>query len=136
MTTSPTAKMLSEAIDASDMTQREIADRIGMNNANVISMMKQGITRVPLNRIPAFSKTLDMDAQAFLMTAIEEYHPGTREVLVDVLGLPFSETEMKVLGLMRSAEASGIVDAIEPLWTYLKPVLKLIEAEGSKGKSS
>ena len=68
--------MLSDAIEASDLTQREVADRIGMKNANVISMMKQGITRVPLSRIPALSQALDMNAQAFLMTAIEECRQG------------------------------------------------------------
>ncbi|MBO9474122.1 hypothetical protein J7413_11290 [Shimia sp. R10_1] len=123
MTASPTATMLTQAIDASDMTQKETSDRIGMNNANVISMMKQGITRVPLGRIPALSETLQINAQTFLMTAIEEYHPGTHEVLVDVLGLPLSDTEMRLLSLLRTTEASGIVDAIGPLWRYLENLL-------------
>ncbi|WP_412552414.1 hypothetical protein [Shimia sp. MIT1388] len=125
MTASPTAKILANAIDASELTQREIADRIGMRNPNVISMMKQGITRVPLNRIPALSETLEINAQTFLMTAIEEYHPGTHEVLVDVLGLPLSDTEMRLLGLLRTTEASGIVDAIGPLWRYLETLLEV-----------
>ncbi|MBO9395827.1 hypothetical protein J7400_03980 [Shimia sp. R9_2] len=126
MTASPTATMLAQAIDASDMTQKEISDRIGMNNANVISMMKQGITRVPLGRIPALSETLQINAQTFLMTAIEEYHPGTHEVLVDVLGLPLSDTEMRLLSLLRTTEASGIVDAIGPLWRYLENLLAVV----------
>ena len=129
MTASPTAKLLAKAIDATDLTQREIADRIGMKNANVISMMKQGITRVPLSRIPALSKSLGINAQTFLMTAIEEYHPGTHEVLVDVLGLPLSDTEVRLLGLLRTTEASGIVDAIGPLWRYLETLLELAAEE-------
>lgn len=120
MTASPTAKLLANAIDASELTQREIADRIGMRNPNVISMMKQGITRVPLSRIPALSETLKIDAQTFLMTAIEEYHPGTHEVLVDVLGLPLSRTEMRLLGLLRATDTRGMVDAIGPLWRFLE----------------
>ncbi len=48
MTLSPTAQMLARAIDESDLTQREIADRVGVNHPNVLSMMKQGLTRVPL----------------------------------------------------------------------------------------
>lgn len=136
MTASPTAQMLAEAIDASDLTQREIADRVGLNNANVISMMKQGITRVPLSRIPAFAKIMEMNAQLFLMTAIEEYHPGTHEVLADVLGLPLSEMEMQVLGFMRTAAGRGIVDAIESLWKHLPTVLSLIGTEGFEEKNT
>lgn len=96
-----------------------------MRNPNVISMMKQGITRVPLNRIPALSETLEINAQTFLMTAIEEYHPGTHEVLVDVLGLPLSETEIRLLDLLRTTEASGKVDAIGPRWRYLETLLEV-----------
>ncbi|WP_248411263.1 helix-turn-helix transcriptional regulator, partial [Aliiroseovarius sp. S2029] len=57
---SPTANNLSDAIDASGLTQREIADRVGFNHPNVLSMMKQGVTRVPLQRIPALAQTLGM----------------------------------------------------------------------------
>ncbi|MBO9407844.1 helix-turn-helix transcriptional regulator [Shimia sp. R9_1] len=129
MTASPTAEMLAQAIDASEMTQKEIADQIGMKNANVISMMKQGITRIPLSRIPALSETLQINAQTFLMTAIEEYHPTTHEVLADVLGLPLSETEMRLLDLLRTTEASGFIDVIGPLWRHMERLLELVTEE-------
>lgn len=94
MTFSPTANMLAAAIDNSGMTQREIADRVGFNHPNILSMLKQGDTRVPLNRIPALAQTLGMDQRRFLLLAIEEYHPGVHEVLCDVLGLPLTDAEM------------------------------------------
>ena len=92
-TISTTATMLAEAIEKSELTQREIADRVGFKNANIISMLKTGETRVPLDRIPALSQTLGMDERLFLMIAIEEYHPGVHEVLVDVLGLPLPSSK-------------------------------------------
>lgn len=129
MTASPKAKTLTKAIDASELIQREIADRIGMRNPNVISMMKQGIKRVPLNRIPALSETLEINVQTFLMTAIKEYHLGTHEVLVDVLGLPLSETEMRLLDLLRTTEASGFIDVIGPLLRHMERLLELVTEE-------
>lgn len=50
---SPTAIMLADAIEKSELTQREIADRIGFKNANIISILKTGEARVPLDRISA-----------------------------------------------------------------------------------
>lgn len=129
MTASPKAKTLTKAIDASELIQREIADRIGMRNPNVISMMKQGIKRGPLNRIPALSETLEINVQTFLMTAIKEYHLGTHEVLVDVLGLPLSETEMRLLDLLRTTEASGFIDVVGPLLRHMERLLELVTEE-------
>ena len=46
----PTAIMLADAIEKSELTQREIADRIGFKNANIILILKTGEARVPLDR--------------------------------------------------------------------------------------
>lgn len=43
-----------------------------MKNTNLISMMKQEITRIPLSLIPALAETLQINAQTFLTTAIDE----------------------------------------------------------------
>ena len=93
---SMTAIKLSNAIEASDLTQREIADGVGFRQANIISMLKSGETRVPLDRIPALAQTLGMNERDFLLTAIAEYHPGIHEVLVDILGLPLSDAELGI----------------------------------------
>ena len=106
-TTSPTAQMLAAALDASDLTQREVAARAGFNNANVLSMMKTGETNVPLMRIPALASVLALDAQEVLMTAIKEYYPTIHEVLVDILGLPLSAEEMEAMAELRMQELVG-----------------------------
>ena len=74
MTFSPKANRLRRAIDASDLTQRKVADRASFHHANVISMMKSGDMMVPLNRIPALAQALGVDEQEFLIGAIAEYH--------------------------------------------------------------
>ena len=122
---SPTANMLAKALEESDLTQREVADRVGFRNANIVSMMKTGETRVPLDRIPALAQTLGMDEQDFLILAIQEYHPGVHEVLVDVLGLPLSDAELGILTMFRMASLRGEIEVKGPLKKALEGLLEL-----------
>lgn len=71
-----TAEMLAEAVKASGMTDQEIADQTGLVYSNMVSMMKQGLIRVPLDRIPALAQVLGMDPQTFMDRATREYGAG------------------------------------------------------------
>ncbi len=124
-TMSPTAMMLADAIEKSELTQREIADRVGFKHANIISMLKTGETRVPLDRIPSLAQTLGMDERLFLMIAIEEYHPGVHEVLVDVLGLPLSDAELGILTMFRMASIRDEIEVQGPFKKTLEGLLAL-----------
>lgn len=103
MTTMTTAGMLANAIEASPLTQREIAHRAGFNHVNVLSMMKAGLTKVPLPRVPTLAKVLEMDEQAFLLHAIREYEPETYDVLIASFGLALSEDERALISQLRAA---------------------------------
>ncbi len=124
-TISPTAMMLTKAIEDSDLTQREIADRVGFKNANIISMLKNAETRVPLERIPALANTLGMDEREFLMVAIEEYHPGVHEVLVDVMGVPLSDAELAIITMFRMSGMRGDIEVADAFRAAIEAVLAL-----------
>lgn len=130
MITSPTAAKLAAAIEASELTQREIADRVGFKQANIISMLKSGETRVPLDRIPALARTLGMDEREFLILAIAEYHPGVHEVLVDVLGLPLSDAELGILTMFRMASLRDEIEVEGPFKQALEGLLDLAAMAG------
>lgn len=127
---SPTAAMLEKAIEASELTQREIADRAGFKHANIISMLKSGETRVPLNRIPALTQTLGMNEREFLILAIQEYHPGVHEVLVDILGLPLSEAELGIVTMFRMANLRDEIEVEGPFKQALEGLLALAAMAG------
>jgi transcriptional regulator with XRE-family HTH domain len=78
---SPTAIYFTQAIDASGLTQREVARRAGFAKPNVISMMKHGGTKIPIARIPDLARALDVDPREFLATAMEEYQPEIWKVI-------------------------------------------------------
>jgi transcriptional regulator with XRE-family HTH domain len=100
-TSSPTARFLAYAIDYSRKTQREIAEEVGLS-ANSISMMKNGICKVPINRIPALAEACGVDPVTFLKIAMEEYEPEAWTVLHEVFGGLLAEDELRWLRILRS----------------------------------
>lgn len=48
MTADRTLSLLTEAIGASTLSHEEIAVEVGLSKTNVLSMMLQGLTRLPL----------------------------------------------------------------------------------------
>lgn len=75
------AKLLRDRIDrlASQKTQREIAAEIGYDKPNVLSMYKRGEAKVPLDRIPAFAKALDLDTATLFRLGLEQWWPGSEK---------------------------------------------------------
>ena len=125
MISSPTARMLDEAIQNSPLTQAEIAKRAGFPKPNVLSMMKSGQTKVPLARVPSLAAVLDIDETQFLDCALAEYHPEVHEVLTEVLGLPLEPDEEALLGLFRIANLGGNVRLEGPLRDALVNLFEL-----------
>ena len=103
MPSSPTAKMLEKIIDQTPLTQREIAQRVGFPKPNVMSMMKNGEMKVPIERIPALAAACDVDPLPLLSCAMEEYAPAAWRVLHAQTGEPVSEDEMIFLKAYRAA---------------------------------
>ncbi|SDF12093.1 hypothetical protein [Limimaricola pyoseonensis] len=97
MTKSPTAEFLKLALANGDLTQRKIAQKAGLPKPNVLSMMKTGETKVPLNRIPARAETCEVDAATFIRIAMTEYHPDIWRVLREELGGNLTESEVELV---------------------------------------
>ena len=55
------AEFIADRLAAIDKTQRQVATECGLENANVITMFKQGATKLPLNRIGPLAKALEVD---------------------------------------------------------------------------
>lgn len=81
---SKVAVFLTSAIDASTKTQLEIADEVGFPKSNVISMMKMGVTKLPIPRVPAMAKALDRDPVDLFRLCMEEYMPDMLKVCDEI----------------------------------------------------
>jgi transcriptional regulator with XRE-family HTH domain len=71
------AEYLSSLIDLSDKTQAEIAKEANLGRPNVVSMLKNGTTKVPLHKAPGLAKV----AEALEEAGIEPVSQNERDIL-------------------------------------------------------
>lgn len=60
-------------------SQAEIASEAGFPNANFISMIKNGTSKLALDRVPALAKALECDAALLFRMALEQLSGSTTE---------------------------------------------------------
>ncbi len=130
MTVPTVAERLREALDASPLTQREIATLAGFARSNVISMMKSGEMKVPLDRLPGLARALGIDPAEFLSLALREYHPDVHEALQSVMGVPLQADEVKLVRMYRRANTRGSLKLEGPLLSRIRTLLWLARQAG------
>jgi DNA polymerase III epsilon subunit-like protein len=79
-------EFLSQEIDRCGKTQVQIAMEAGFPRANIITMFKKGIAKVPVRRVPALAEALGVDPAHFLRIVLNEYQPEMLATLESVLG--------------------------------------------------
>lgn len=98
------AQYLEQLIALSPMSQKEMAEKAGYDKPNMITMIKQGRTKLPLNKIAVFAEILGIDKVHLLRIVLQEYLPEVLEILEDILGKSMiTESEMKLVKAVRSA---------------------------------
>lgn len=99
------AKFLDKRIGQLPKTQRELAQDMGYTRPNILSMMKSGEAKVPLDRVPAMAKALDADVAHFFRMALEQHFRGTEvtKVINDIFGTVVSKNEADWLEVVRDA---------------------------------
>jgi transcriptional regulator with XRE-family HTH domain len=80
------AEYITRAIDLSGKSQAELCDALGYPNRNVITMFKQGRTKLPVNRVRALAIALGVDPAVLLRLVMNEYSPEAWQVIEDTLG--------------------------------------------------
>jgi len=88
-----TAEFLDWAIDRANLTDKEFADALGVMKPGVITMMRRGQVKLPLQQVPAIARAVDVDPAFMLRMALAEYMPEVFEVMVETFGKPLSENE-------------------------------------------
>ncbi|WP_431064792.1 XRE family transcriptional regulator [Methylotuvimicrobium sp.] len=101
------ADFLEKVINQSTYSQKEIADMAGFNSPNIITMLKQGLTKVPVERIPALARVLDIDRVEFFELVMKSYRPKEYAVIVEIFGDPISDAERRIIRLLREVIPDG-----------------------------
>jgi len=92
-------------LENSGKTQKAIALEVGFGLRNVISMMKTGDMKVPIDRAPALARACGADPAAFTRLVLAEYMPEVLEMVVAELGVPTAHPR-----LSDEAETDGALE--------------------------
>ena len=97
------AQYLTFHINNSEKTQRQIALEIGYTKPNIITMFKQGATKLPLDKIGPLAKALEIAPDDLFFKVMTEYMPETFEALSPFLcGQMLSKDELEMLDNYRT----------------------------------
>ena len=89
-------------------TQKQIAHEAGFVNANMLSLLKSGSSKIPIDRVPALAKALETDP-AYLMRLVLEQSVGrtAAQAIIDVCGTPVTEREKQWLEELRDVSGDS-----------------------------
>jgi transcriptional regulator with XRE-family HTH domain len=99
------AEYLTVQISSCGKSQQEIARDVGFEKPNIITMLKQGKSKLPISRVGKMAKALGVDPWYLYQLAMREYEPDTWGTIeTEVLrGQPvLTENEKGILQLLRS----------------------------------
>jgi transcriptional regulator with XRE-family HTH domain len=102
----PIAQYLSKQIDiqvSMGKKQRQIAQEIGYDKPNMISMFKRGEAKVPLDKIPLLARSLSVDPAFLFRLAMQQYWPNERETIVSIFGDILTKDERHLVEMFRRA---------------------------------
>jgi predicted nucleic acid-binding OB-fold protein len=132
------AQYIEQQIALSSKSQKDIAAEIGYEKPNVLSMIKQGQTKLPVNKVGPLAKALGIDPVHLLRLVLAEYLPETWAAIEDIVGQSLvSAGEKKLLDELRAALGGIGLEELSPKnRERLTAVLKEIAADERKGRES
>ena len=90
-------------------SQIEIANEAGFNNPNILSMLKNGASKLPLDRVAALAKALECDPPFLFKLALEQLGGDTTaRAIEEIFGVVVTRNEAAWIEELR--DASGHSD--------------------------
>lgn len=87
-----------------EKTQKDIAAELGYDKPNIITMFKQGVTSLPINKVLPMAKSLHADPGYLMRLALMEYMPEAYAAIEEVMGVDFTLTdnERELIKMLRT----------------------------------
>jgi transcriptional regulator with XRE-family HTH domain len=82
-------------------TQAQVAKEAGFPHPNMLSMIKHGKSRLPLERIPALAGASEIDVAILFRLALSENWPGYERVVVRIFGTILTDEERDMIQFTR-----------------------------------
>lgn len=87
------AQFIAERIDTLGLKQVDVAEACGFPHPNVVTMIKQGKTRLPMDRIGPMAHALQTDAFDLYRMCMQEYLPSTWDAIAPILAVRLASAE-------------------------------------------
>jgi hypothetical protein len=125
------ADYLAQRIVATGKSQRDIAAEVGYENSNVITMMKQGLTKIPIVKVGAFARALEVDPAYLMRLVCMEYMPQTWGAIEDAVGMVLTHNErLLIQEYRRRTCGTDPIPSIRP--APMRPLLAIKEPAGEE----
>ena len=121
------AGYITQQLSISPKTQVEVTEELGLDKPNIVTMFKQGRTKVPINRIPALANALGVDPVYLLSLAMNEYMPDAWQVIQKLLkNTLITDNELAIVNIIREGSAGM---NLRPETAVEKEKLKILVSE-------
>jgi len=100
------AQFIRGKIQTVGKSQKEIAEQAGFENPNMITMLKQGKTKLPLAKVGPMAVALGADPVHLLRLCLSTYQPETWAAIAPLLVSALTRDELCLLNAVR-AETGG-----------------------------
>jgi hypothetical protein len=97
-----------------DKQQTDIAAECGFEKPNIITMIKQGKTKLPLNKVCLMAKALEADPVHLLKLCLSEYQPENWSAIEPLLELALTDVERELLKQLRLNVGRPYLTALSP----------------------
>jgi transcriptional regulator with XRE-family HTH domain len=87
------ATYIASRIEASGQLQKDIAEKVGFERPNMITMVKQGRSRLPIDKIGPMAQALEIDPLALFSMCMHEYYPNTWKAIAPCLESAMTASE-------------------------------------------
>ena len=106
------AKFIDQQITQGEKLQEDIAVECGFANSNIISMIKNGTTKLPLAKVGVMARALGVDPAYLLRLTMSEYMPEVWSVMESIFGRSsfVTESELNLLDLVRQRAHGLLID--------------------------
>ncbi|CDT53787.1 hypothetical protein VCR15J2_390101 [Vibrio coralliirubri] len=93
-------RLITSAIHKSNKTQADMAAELNLNS-NLMTMFKQGRTKVPLTRARDIAIALELPVEEFVLLVLNEYHSELLDVMDKTFIVPRNKEEAKAIKEMK-----------------------------------
>ena len=109
---SSVASFIATRIRETGKPQKDIAREAGFDKPNIITMFKQGRTKIPLAKVGALAKALETDPVLLFRMCMSEYNPDTWGEIEPLIDSALTSDELELIVALRARVGAPYLAAL------------------------